>query len=84
MREAPPLCAQRMAASADLRASEESPDEEDDEFDEELLVDEEVLVDDDEVLRGREGRPPSRRAKKAAARVDVINKRRVFAKSASH
>ena len=52
-------------------------------LDEELL-DEEELVDDDGLLRGTEGRPSSRRAKKAAARSELITMCRVFHKSGSH
>ena len=51
MREAPPLCAHRMAAWG-AGAAEEPPDEDDDDVEEEVLVDDEVLDDDDELLRG--------------------------------
>ena len=52
-------------------------------LDEELL-DKEKLVDDDGLLRGTEGRPSSRRAKKSAARSELITIRLLLAKSACH
>ena len=54
------------------------------EADDEELLDEEELVDDDGLLRGTEGRPSSRRAKKADARSELITIRWLFAKSAYH
>ena len=81
MRQVPPLCAQAMAVSAGLpRAG--APEETDDE--EEVVLDEEELVDDEDLLRGKGGRPSSRRAKKSPARSEVITNRRGVAKSAYH
>ena len=83
MRVTPPLCAQdtvisRPAAPSPPTFGNAGGDE----------GDEEELFDAGELLhascRGRGSRPSSRRAKKAAARAEVITSRLVFAKSRSH
>ena len=71
MRATPPLCAQAMAESAGSPFNAFGADAAEEAGDEELLDDVE-LVDDDGLLRGTVGRPSSRRAKKAAARSELI------------
>ena len=74
----PPLCAQATAVLAAPPLTTFGADAEVDEDDDE------ELVDDDSLLCGDGGRPLSRRAKKAAARSELITSRLVLAKSRSH
>ena len=87
MRDTPPFCAQAMAESVGPpfnKFGADAAEADDEELLDEELLDEEELVDDDGLLRGTEGRPSSRRAKKAAARSELITIRSLRAKSAYH
>ena len=87
MRDTPPFCAQAMAETVGPpfnKFGADAAEADDEELLDEELLDEEELVDDDGLLRGTVGRPSSRRAKKAAARSELITIRSLRAKSAYH
>ena len=84
MRDTPTFAPKSMAESVGPPFNKFGAEADDEEPLDEELLDEEELVDDDGLLRGTEGRPSSRRAKKAAARSELITMRWLFANPAYH